>query len=99
VRLHRFLCPANSNASLDSVDKPDFVVADDKRPGVDDYGNEYKYSPGDKVYLCVSGQRECPYKIEAAEEGRYTLCDNSGITVKYGQAYDEDDLELYDPFA
>jgi len=99
VRLHQFLCTASSNAPLDSVDKPDFVVADDKRPGVDDYGNEYKYSPGDKVYLCASGQREGPYKIEATDKGKYTLCDDSGITVKGGQAYDEDDLKLYDPFA
>jgi len=71
----------------------------DKRPGVDDYESEYKYSPGDKVYLYTSGRQEGPYTIGAAENGKYTLCDDSGITVKSGRAYDEDDLKLYDPFA
>lgn len=102
MRLHRTPCTATSNASLDSVEsvnKPDFVVADDKRPSVDDYGNDSKYSPGDQVYLCVTGEREGPYKVETVETGRYTLCDDSGISVKSGQAYDEVDLELYDPFA
>jgi hypothetical protein len=99
VRLHGFPCTASANASLNSLEKPDFIVAKDKRPGVDDYGNEYKYSPGDKVYLCTSGQQEGPYKIEAAENGKYTLCDDYGITVKSGRAYGEDELKLYDPFA
>jgi hypothetical protein len=80
-----------------SVDNHDFVVGD-KKPGVDDYGKEYKYSPGDKVWLCVFGQREGPYKVESAEDGKYTLCDEYGISAKGGNAFDEGDLELHDPF-
>jgi hypothetical protein len=82
-----------------SVDEPNFVVAKGKRPGVDDYGNNYTYSPGDRVYLVISGCKEGPYKIEGANDGRYTLCNDSGVTVENGQAYHENQLELYDPFA
>jgi hypothetical protein len=88
-----------SNVSILSAEKPEFIVAKGKRPGVDDYGTECKYSPGDKVYLYVSGHREGPYKIEGAENGKYTLCDDYGSTIKNGNSYDENDLELYDPFA
>lgn len=78
---------------------PRFVVAGGGRPGVDRYATNYKYFPGDKVYLLISGQREGLYKIESAEDGMYTLCNDSGIAVKDGQAYGEDELELHDPFA
>ncbi|UPK96483.1 hypothetical protein LCI18_007418 [Fusarium solani-melongenae] len=81
------------------VDDPNFVIAKGKRPGVDDYGSTYIYSPGDMVYLIISGRREGPYKVEGANDGKYTLCNSSGVTVKNGQAYHEHQLELYDPFA
>ena len=52
-----------------------------------------------KYILVFVVSKEGPFKIEAAENGKYTLCDDSGITVKSGRAYGEDELKLYDPFA
>ncbi len=90
-----------SNASsLHSADKPHFVVADDKKAGVEEYEVQHKYTAGDVVYLlCIGGQQQGPYKIEAAEKGMYTLCDLKGATVNGGTTYKEDDLKLYNPFA
>ncbi|RTE80876.1 hypothetical protein BHE90_004586 [Fusarium euwallaceae] len=69
------------------VDDPDFVIAKGKRPGVDDYVNSYTYSPSDMVYLIISGRREIPYKVEGANDGKHTLCNASGVTVKNGQGW------------
>lgn len=76
---------------------PDFGVGKEK-PSVDSYGKEFKYAPGDEVYLTVSGTKEGPYKIEAVKGGKYSLCDTGGTTVKGGQTFEEGDLELYDVF-
>ncbi|EGU76576.1 hypothetical protein FOPG_11170 [Fusarium oxysporum f. sp. conglutinans race 2 54008] len=75
------------------------MSANDDPPGVNAYGVNYKYSPGDKVYLVNSGGKAGPYKIESADGGKYVLCDDYGITANGGRSYLEDELELYDPFA
>ncbi|RKK79792.1 hypothetical protein BFJ69_g4609 [Fusarium oxysporum] len=87
------------SANDDPTNDTNFVVSDNKRPGVNAYGVNYKYSPGDKVYLVNSGRKAGPYKIESADGGKYVLCDDYGITANGGRSYLEDELELYDPFA
>ncbi|KAG9503240.1 hypothetical protein J7337_006083 [Fusarium musae] len=87
------------SANDDSTNDTNFVVSDNKRPGVNAYDINYKYSPGDKVYLVTSGGKEGPYKVESADGGNYVLCDDYGITANGGRSYLEDQLELYDPFA
>ncbi|KAF5019103.1 hypothetical protein F66182_8899 [Fusarium sp. NRRL 66182] len=86
-------------ADQNPVDEPEFIVSGGKRPGVEQYDVNYKYAPGDKVFLLSSGQKLGPYKVESTNGGKYVLCDNSGITARGGQAYQEHELTLYDPFA
>ncbi|KAF9777391.1 hypothetical protein IL306_004439, partial [Fusarium sp. DS 682] len=76
-----------------------FAISERKRPGVDDYNVKYKYAPGDKIFLLSSGQKLGPYKVESTDDEKYVLCDKSGVTARGGQAYQEHELELYDPFA
>lgn len=56
--------------------------------------------PLDKVFLCPSGvqDREGPYLIEKTEDGKYSLCDEDGKTVKGGEMFEEGDLVLYNHF-
>jgi hypothetical protein len=56
--------------------------------------------PGDKVNICVSGSRsqEGPCTIQATENGKYTLCDEYGKPVKDGEAFEEQNLVLYNEF-
>ncbi|KAI1009479.1 hypothetical protein LB504_003148 [Fusarium proliferatum] len=83
----------------DPTNDTNFVVSDNKRPGISAYGVNYRYSPGDKVYLVNAGGKTGPYKVESADGGKYVLCDDYGVTANGGQSYLEDELELYDPFA
>ncbi|CVK92169.1 uncharacterized protein FMAN_07127 [Fusarium mangiferae] len=67
--------------------------------GIYAYGVNYKYLPGDKVYLVNAGGKTGPYKVELVDGGKYVLCDDNGVTANGGQSYLEDKLELYGPFA
>ncbi|KAL5317336.1 hypothetical protein ACEPPN_014431 [Leptodophora sp. 'Broadleaf-Isolate-01'] len=74
---------------------------DGARPSVDHPGDgKYKFMPLDKVFLCPSGvqDREGPYLIEKTEDGKYSLCDEDGKTVKGGEMFEEGDLVLYNHF-
>ena len=65
---------------------------------VGDYGDQkYKFMPGDDVSIRDCPQ-EGPYLIEKVEDGRYTLCDFQGERVKEGQKFEEQALEVHDPF-
>lgn len=52
------------------------------RPLVDPYDTQYKFAPGDKVYL--RDGLDGSYLIKRAEGGRYSLCDFAYETVKGG---------------
>ena len=56
--------------------------------------------PGDKVNICVSGSRsqEGLCTIQATENGKYTLCDEYGKPVKDWEAFEEQNLVLYNEF-
>ncbi len=79
-----------------------FFPPDGKKPIIDSYGrSSYKFTPGDKVDIqssTATGSREGPYIIQAAEGGKYTLCDEYGKTAKDGNSYAEDELALHDEF-
>lgn len=85
----------------DNTSEVAFILSKDgERVGVDDYGKDgYKFMPDDNVYLCSSGTREGPYRVEGTKDGKYILCDNDGNTIKDGEMFEEGDLVLYDPFA
>jgi len=74
---------------------------DGARPSVDHPGDgKYKFMPLDKVFLCPSRTRikEGPYIIEKTDNGKYSLCDEDGKTVKGGELFEEGDLIPYDHF-
>jgi len=92
--------PAKNVSTDQAVDDPAFVFSEDgKRVGVDDYGKDIcNFWPGDKVYLCSSGTQEGPYTIERAKDGKYTLCNDQGDSVKDGKEFEESELTLYNQF-
>jgi hypothetical protein len=57
-----------------------------------------KFRPNDEVYLIASGTREGPFTVASVGNGRYTLCDANGNSVKDGKAYDENELEFHNAF-
>lgn len=81
---------------VDEEEEDFFFFPDDGgRPLIDPYKHVYKFTPGDKVYICA--WRECkrrgPYLIEAAEDGKYRLCDTAFKTIDGGKTFEQRELE------
>ncbi|KAE8447333.1 hypothetical protein EG329_010891 [Mollisiaceae sp. DMI_Dod_QoI] len=88
--------PANKDVQI-----PKFCFREDGgRPQIKKYATNVMFRPNDQVYLSVPGTvaREGPYKVASVYQGRYTLCDANGNQVQGGEAFEENELKLYDPF-
>ncbi|OTA93384.1 hypothetical protein M434DRAFT_31011 [Hypoxylon sp. CO27-5] len=70
------------------------------RPTVRKYPDEPKFRPNDDVYIQSTGttERRGPYVVLSVNNKRYTLGDANGQPIQNGQAFEEKDLVLKDPF-
>ncbi|KAI0133389.1 hypothetical protein F4776DRAFT_625455 [Hypoxylon sp. NC0597] len=68
---------------------------DGERPFVIDYVQKPAFNVGDKVYLLNSdGSRDGPYLIASVPStGNYTLCLDTGASVRNGDEISGDELE------
>jgi len=87
----------NEEEEDDEVEDNFTVLEDSGRPIVQKPGQErYDLFPLDKVYLCTgeTRRREGPYLVERAENGKYALCDENGVSVKKGIWFERKHLVL-----
>ena len=73
----------------------EFTFTDDTRVTIK-YKAVYKFVSGDKVYIVaqLALAQKVPYRINEAEDGRYTLCDDQGEPVFDDQQFEENELVL-----
>ncbi|KAI2616352.1 hypothetical protein GGR54DRAFT_243459 [Hypoxylon sp. NC1633] len=88
--------PVNSG----SQDPKVVFVPDGDRPMIRKYPDEPEFRPNDEVYIKSTGttERQGPFVVLSVEDKTYKLGDTSGKPIQDGKDFEENDLELKDPF-